>query len=77
MSQRKEHMGIASQMTDVDDAALRDAILAPLAAYNTQQTGTTDHRPLVVIVVDDTGQVVGGLWGRKYWAPLRALHSGR
>ena len=59
-----EHMGIAIRMTDTDDAAVRDAILAPLAAYNTQQTGTSDHRPLVVTLLDDTGQVVGGLCGR-------------
>jgi len=42
----------------------RDAILAPLIAHNDAAVGATDRRPLAIVVRDDAGAIVGGLWGR-------------
>src|SRR5512138_3173230 len=46
------------------DEGIRRAILGPLVAYNDMKTGRSDHRPLVLAIEDEDGQVVGGLWGR-------------
>jgi GNAT superfamily N-acetyltransferase len=51
-------------LTDVADAALREAILEPLVAYNTDKAGRSDYTPLVLTIRDSHGQVIGGLWGR-------------
>jgi GNAT superfamily N-acetyltransferase len=45
------------------DDAHRQTILDALVAYNTQKTGVNDYRPLAVVVRDDGGREVGGLWG--------------
>lgn len=45
------------------DEATRQAILAPLRAYNEAQAGPGHHQPLVVTIRDESGQVIGGLWG--------------
>ena len=50
-------------LTDVNDEALRKAIVAPLVAYNDAQAGPGNSRALVVAVRDESGTVVGGLWG--------------
>lgn len=42
----------------------RDAILAPLIAHNDAAVGATDRRPVAIVVRDDSGAIVGGLWGR-------------
>jgi GNAT superfamily N-acetyltransferase len=57
-------MSLVIRLTDAADTAIRDAIVGPLLAYNTQQTGTNDYRPLVLTIDEGDGQVVGGLWGR-------------
>lgn len=57
-------MSIEIRLTDIADAAIRDAIVGPLVEYNTQRSGLNDHRPLVLAIEDDNGQVLGGLWGR-------------
>lgn len=44
-------------------AAEEQAILDVLSAYNEAMAGPGDHRPLAVVVRDDAGAVVGGLWG--------------
>ena len=46
------------------EPALREKILAPLIAYNEQAGGPTQWGPLAITVRDQTGDVVGGLWGR-------------
>jgi len=51
-------------LTDSNDPAIRNAIVGPLVAYNTHQTGRDDFRPLALVISDDRGQAVGGLWGR-------------
>lgn len=50
-------------LSDDGDEAVRQAILAPLAAYNTSQAGPSGNRPLVVSVRSPQGEVLGGLWG--------------
>ncbi|WP_199153881.1 GNAT family N-acetyltransferase [Chromobacterium sp. ASV23] len=50
-------------LSDVAAAETRAAIVAPLIAYNEGKVGPSDHRPLVIRIEDEAGQVVGGLWG--------------
>lgn len=50
-------------LTDVADRAVHDAILSSLVAYNASRAGPNHGRPLVLEVRDDTGAVIGGLWG--------------
>ena len=51
------------ELTDQANDDLRNEILAPLRAYNDAQAGPGGHRPLVVLMRDDAGKIVGGLWG--------------
>lgn len=46
--------------TDAD----REAVLAPLRAFNISQAGDPRIRPVAVLLKDDSGATVGGLWGR-------------
>ena len=57
-------VNVSIHLSDEAQPEVRDAIVGPLVAYNTQRTGTNDHRPLVLTVRDEDGHVVGGLWGR-------------
>lgn len=53
-------------LTDAADDADRRAVLAPLVAFNTAQTGPYARRPIAVLVRDvgsATGAISGGLWG--------------
>ena len=56
--------GFTIALSDVEDWGAMHAILEPLVAFNTERTGTQDHRPLVLAITDGAGRVVGGLWGR-------------
>jgi len=56
-------MDFTLQLGDTADDAVRQAILAPLVAYNASQTGASGHRPLVIEVRDQQAAVIGGLWG--------------
>ena len=56
-------MNYTLTITDVADEELRKAIVAPLIAYNTSQAGSSQNRPIVVLLKDASGEVVGGLWG--------------
>lgn len=52
-------------LTDAPDPAASDAAGAALYDYNVGQTGVADRRPVAAIATHpDTGEVVGGLWGR-------------
>jgi ribosomal protein S18 acetylase RimI-like enzyme len=52
-------------LTDAPDAQARAAIGKGLDAFNAEQAGHWDRRPLAVLVRDpDTDEVVGGLIGR-------------
>ena len=57
-------MGYSITLTDANDPAIRNAIVGPLVAFNTQQTGLDDFRALALVITDDSGHTVGGLWGR-------------
>jgi GNAT superfamily N-acetyltransferase len=63
-------VNVSIQLSDEAQPAIRDAILAPLVAYNTRKTRTNDYRPLVLTLEDDEGHVIGGLWGRTAYGWL-------
>lgn len=48
---------------DAPDAADREAIAAPLRAYNLSKVPTLDIQPLVIALRDAQGRTIGGLWG--------------
>ena len=50
-------------LTDVADEGVRQAIVGPVVEYNQSQAGPSQSRPLVVLLTDGVGEVVGGLWG--------------
>ncbi len=56
-------MDYTLSLTDIADDAVRQAVLAPLAEYNAAQAGPSQSRPVVVLVKDAAGAVIGGLWG--------------
>jgi GNAT superfamily N-acetyltransferase len=64
--------GPALQLDPVErpDEALRQAIQAPLAAYNTAVAGPSGHQPLAVVLRDADGTVQGGLWGHTAYGWL-------
>ena len=41
----------------------RDAILAPLVAFNDAAVGPTERHPIAIVIRADDGAIVGGLWG--------------
>lgn len=45
------------------DEAVREAILVPLVAHNDASVGPTERRQVAIVVRDNAGAVVGGLWG--------------
>jgi len=42
----------------------RDAVLAPLRAYNIDRGGDPRIRPVAILLTDESGDHVGGLWGK-------------
>ena len=59
-------------LTDAPDAADTAVIADGLRAYNTEQTGYDDYRPLAVFATDPvSGKVLGGLYGGSYLGQLR------
>lgn len=45
----------------------RAAILEPLIAYNRKQAGSGNATPLALLVKDDSGETIGGLWGKSVY----------
>ncbi|MBM7405800.1 MULTISPECIES: GNAT family N-acetyltransferase [Sphingomonas] len=43
----------------------REAVLAPLRAYNEQMAGPAKAEPVAILLHDEEGNSVGGLWGRS------------
>jgi len=41
----------------------REAVLAPLRAYNIAKAGSLRFKPVAILLTDDAGNQVGGLWG--------------
>ena len=62
-------MAVAIRLTDTVDPVVRDSVVGSLVAYNHQQAGTSNHRPLVLLV-SEGDDVVGGLWARTYFGWL-------
>jgi GNAT superfamily N-acetyltransferase len=56
----KLRIDIATDPSDSD----RDAILAPLRAYNIARAGDPRNRPVAILLTNEGGDHVGGLWGR-------------
>ena len=50
-------------ITDVADEEIRKAIVAPLVEYNSSQAGPSQSRPIAVLLKNNEGEVIGGLWG--------------
>src|SRR5918993_5792203 len=49
-------------------AAVREAILTPLVAYNESHAPPHGFQPLAILLRDpDTGETLGGLWGRSVY----------
>jgi len=63
-------MGVTIELTDAPADGVRDAIVEPLIAFNIQQTGIDDYRPLAALLRDGEGRIVGGLWGRTVFGWL-------
>ena len=42
----------------------REAVLQPLRAYNTERAGDPRIRPVTLLLADEAGNHVGGLWGK-------------
>src|SRR6478752_7476385 len=66
---------VSIHLSDEADVAVREAISGPLGAFNVKQTGVSDYRPLVLAVYDESGHIIGGLWGRTSygWLFVRLL----
>ncbi|MFJ7793674.1 GNAT family N-acetyltransferase [Pseudomonas sp. NPDC096950] len=45
----------------------REAILAPLRIYNAAQAGLAKPEPVALLVRDDNGEILGGLYGRVFY----------
>ncbi|MBB3691755.1 GNAT family N-acetyltransferase [Sphingomonas sp. BK580] len=45
------------------DAAVRAAILAPLVAHNDSAVGQMPREEIALVLRDEAGAIVGGLWG--------------
>ncbi|WP_283180847.1 GNAT family N-acetyltransferase [Pseudomonas svalbardensis] len=45
----------------------REAILAPLRAYNASQAGEANSQPIALLVRDDNDEILGGLYGRVFY----------
>jgi GNAT superfamily N-acetyltransferase len=54
-------------LTDAPGQAAHGVILAGIVAYNDSRAGRSGHRPLAVLVNEEAGQTVGGLWGATHW----------
>jgi GNAT superfamily N-acetyltransferase len=54
------------RLTDVENPADadRDAIIAPLRAYNVARAGEPNIRSVAILLTDEDGAHVGGLWGK-------------
>lgn len=51
-------------VTDSPSSADRDAITQALVAFNDRMAGPSGFRPLAILIQDDDGNTVGGLWGK-------------
>jgi GNAT superfamily N-acetyltransferase len=75
-------------VTDAPGSAVTDVIFPGLVPFNEARGGSSQHRPLAVLVADDAGKILGGLSGATFWSwfyieffwlpePLRGAGLGR
>src|SRR3569623_1338981 len=57
-------MEIRLVIPEAPGEADREAVLAPLRAYNVSRAGDPRLRPVAILLADDRGACPGGLWGR-------------
>lgn len=57
-------MPLTLYVPDAPDDGDREAILAPLRAHNVAHAGEPMARPVAILLIDEDGNRVGGLWGR-------------
>ena len=54
---------IATQPAEAD----RQAIVAALVAYNDRAGGPSHYQPMAILIQDESGATVGGLWGKTVY----------
>jgi GNAT superfamily N-acetyltransferase len=57
-------MTLRLTIPEVPSNADRSAALAPLHAYNVSHAGDPQIRPVAILLTDEAGNHVGGLWGK-------------
>lgn len=57
------HIVTTEQPSDTD----RDAIAAPLIVYNSSRAGPPRTFPVALMLTDEDGKQVGGLWGERVY----------
>jgi len=57
-------MPLHIKISEFPSEADRDAVLAPLRAYNIKQAGDPGIRPIAIMLTDENGVSLGGLWGK-------------
>lgn len=62
-----EETGINVLVVDEPTAEDRAAVAAPLLAYNQKEGPQALAEPLVLLLKDNDGQTVGGLWGKTVY----------
>lgn len=60
-------MNLRIELSQTPTPEDREAILAPLRAYNVAQAGDGQAQPLALLIRDDQSEVVGGLYGRFFY----------
>lgn len=60
-------MSVEILLTDTPPTGAKDAILNNLLAFNAAQAGEPGIRTLAHLIRDESGTVIGGLWGRTAW----------
>lgn len=64
MGQQRHKEGHRLVVPDQPGDAHRAVVLGPLSAFNAEHGYPVDSRPLAVLLEDEAGKAVGGLWGR-------------
>lgn len=60
-------MAVELALITAPTEADRDAIHRPLIAYNAAKAGPAHYKPLAIVLRDETGVTIGGLWGDCYY----------
>ena len=60
-------MALRIAIRETPSDADRNAVMAPLRAYNISQAGDPGIRPVAILLTDENGNDVGGLWGKTVY----------